>query len=131
MGNTDSAIAAALGMPEVWWVEKFDSRVVFDPVFGCRLWQGPKNPLGYGRVSLSLASKNTQVMAHRLAFAREFGMAALPPGKLGSRRDDLILDHKCFNHACVNPHHLRTIPNYMNVYVSRTRRFEAWESPQV
>lgn len=128
MNMPDLAIAAALEMPEEWWQDKFDSRVIFDPVFGCLLWQGPINGNGYGRVSISLELKNTQVMAHRLAYAREFGMLELPPGRTGVGRNDLVLDHTCFNHRCVNPRHLRKIPNYLNVYISKTRKYKKWES---
>jgi hypothetical protein len=120
------AIEAALDEPG-WLESKFDSRVVFDPVFGCYLWTGPRDPSGYGKVSVALLPKATLVMAHRLAFAREYGMDKLPPGKRGNRRDDLVLDHTCFNHACVNPKHLRAIPTYLNIYIGKTRSFPKWE----
>lgn len=126
MIRTDEAIAAALDEPG-WLESKFDTRVVFDPVFGCHLWTGPTDPAGYGRVSISVLTKPTVVMAHRLAFAREYGMDRLPPGRQGNRRDDLVLDHTCFNHACVNPKHLRTIPTYLNLYIGKTRRIARWE----
>ena len=130
MSKTDEAIAAVIEEGSSWWEEKFAPKVILDPVFGCHLWRGVVDRNGYGKVSVSLTAKPTTVLAHRLTYAKAKGLAALPVGKAGHRRNDLVLDHTCFNHSCVNPDHLRAIPTYLNIYLGKNRRFERWESPQ-
>lgn len=63
---------------------------------GCWEWCGSKDRKGYGRFGKNLA--------HRLSF--QFTHGAIPKG--------LLIDHTCWNHACVNPGHLRLATNALN-----------------
>lgn len=72
-------------------------RTTLDPATGCLVWQGARNPRGYG-----WTWHNGRTMhAHRLAFAlaRGLDLAAL---------DGLDVRHTvCRNPSCVCPSHLR------------------------
>lgn len=62
----------------------------------CWTWNGHKDKKGYGRWGKRLA--------HRLAY--EFVRGPIPAG--------VLIDHECWNHACVNPDHLRLATNALN-----------------
>lgn len=59
---------------------------------GCRLWQGCKDPNGYGLISF----KNRQTRTHRLAW--ELVNGPIPDG--------LCVLHQCDTPACINAEHL-------------------------
>jgi len=61
---------------------------------GCWLWQGYKNPKGYGLISTKRGSRPLQT--HRVSYEIHFG--PIPDGKW-------VL-HKCDNMQCVRPDHL-------------------------
>src|SRR5690606_16925754 len=63
---------------------------------GCWEWTGSKDKKGYGRFGKNLA--------HRLSF--QFTRGAIP--------HRMLVDHTCWNHACVNPDHLRLATNALN-----------------
>lgn len=79
--------------------ERFTAKVNFDGPEGCWLWTGCKTT-GYGRISVAGA----MVLAHRMAYELLVG-----PIESGA-----VLDHTCFNRACVNPAHLRQASNKQN-----------------
>lgn len=104
---------------ERFWSTRFDPKVSVDPS-GCWEWVGALTAHGYGVMGIRLNRRNVPVLAHRLAYARARGVAALPDG-WDRRADAMVLDHKCNNRACVNPDHLRTIPRYLNSLRGRLR----------
>lgn len=59
---------------------------------GCWLWLGSKNRKGYGRAQVN----GEHTGAHRAVYESIYGL--LPA--------DVHIDHRCRNHACVNPDHL-------------------------
>lgn len=63
----------------------------------CWEWTAGKNLAGYGRMQVFSDGKHRAQLAHRIAY--ELVVGPIPPG--------LGLDHRCHNHACVNPDHLR------------------------
>lgn len=66
----------------------------------CWLWNGFRQPEGYGRISprRGPSASGTQ-LAHRVAYELAFGL--IPEG--------LHLDHLCRNPPCVNPAHLEPV----------------------
>lgn len=72
--------------------------VVIDAVSGCWIWQRSISKDGYGRC------KGGGGYAHRHYFEKYCG--PIPPGR--------VIDHLCRNRACVNPHHLDSVPQVIN-----------------
>ena len=66
---------------------------------GCWVWTG-SNVNGYGTVKVS----GSMIRVHRIAFFRGTGVDP----------KELDVDHMCFNHACLNPAHLRLLTNKQN-----------------
>lgn len=66
----------------------------------CLIWTGALNDKGYGSAWNGRKSEG----AHRLAYRLAFG--PIPPGK--------VIDHVCWNRACVEPSHLRAVPQKSN-----------------
>jgi hypothetical protein len=70
----------------------------------CLIWQGAKRPSGYGVIGVKLAGKHTVQSTHRIAY--EIFNGPIPDG--------LHIDHMCSRKACVNPQHLRAVPQATN-----------------
>lgn len=67
---------------------------------GCLIWTGHRNDSGYGL----LTAGGRQVRAHRWVFESTYG--PIPDG--------MVIDHQCWNPACVNIDHLRIASNAEN-----------------
>ncbi|MFE4077977.1 HNH endonuclease [Paenarthrobacter sp. YIM B13468] len=78
-----------------------------DPVTGCWLWTGTKNPKGYGHSG----TVGGTWLAHRFAYVWFCGGHA--PGK--------VLDHICNVVHCVRPDHLWAITNTENLRLMHER----------
>lgn len=68
----------------------------------CWIWRAATNPKGYG-VFVWEKGSGARV-AHRLAYEQIRG--SIPAG--------MVLDHLCWNRACVNPDHLRPVSSRAN-----------------
>lgn len=66
----------------------------------CWNWVGTRSPRGYGNMRIA----GVMVRAPRIAVMLSSG-----PIKEG-----MVVDHICFNHACLNPEHLRVITQKQN-----------------
>lgn len=67
---------------------------------GCIIWEGTRDPNGYGRFSF----RNKLWYAHRVAW--EIFKGEIPFA--------LVVDHLCVNRACVNVDHLEPVTLAMN-----------------
>lgn len=74
---------------------------LIDAATGCWVWNRTIAENGYGRIYISGKS----VVAHRYVFERERG--PIPEG--------MVLDHLCRNRRCVNPDHLESVEQVLNV----------------
>lgn len=81
--------------------ERLDRYCSPEPMSGCWLWAGSVNQGGYGQLRVA----GRLVLAHRLSFERHRG--AIPRG--------LVIDHKCRNTACINPHHMEAVTQGENI----------------
>ena len=79
--------------------DTFTSRVE-ERADGCIAWVGTINDSGYGLMPFY----GRQIRAHRYAWERENG--PIPEG--------MVIDHLCWNRACVNVEHLRVITMAQN-----------------
>lgn len=82
--------------------ERFWSKVIGGDVDHCWLWNGCRDPKGYGMFQ---ASRLKLVRAHRWAYEALRG--EIPNG--------LHLDHLCRHPSCVNPWHLEPVSCRENV----------------
>lgn len=82
----------------------------------CWEWQGSKHPNGYGFISQTHRAKTrgglAHLLAHRVAWVAATGL---------SLRDQLTIDHLCFNKLCVNPRHLEPVTHRENIRRRRPR----------
>jgi hypothetical protein len=67
----------------------------------CIVWSKPNGSTGYGQLSVG----NVRRYVHRLAF--ELHNGPIPDG--------MVIDHRCYNRACLNPEHLAAVSNKENL----------------
>lgn len=73
--------------------DAFAAKTQHDPDTGCTAWTGTLDRKGYGHIY----ADGDMVKAHRYAWEQAHG--AIPEG--------MVIDHTCWNRACVNVAHLR------------------------
>jgi hypothetical protein len=94
-GTTDAPVRPTLSERFFSKVEKTDT---------CWNWTGSKNRAGYGNIAPVPGSGGSK-LSHRVSYEMAFG--PIPDG--------MDIDHKCHNHACVNPAHLRATSRKENM----------------
>lgn len=82
-------------------VERFDRKIMPEPMSGCWIWLGSWNFGGYGQVRIARRAQG----AHRAIYTLLRG--PIPDG--------LDLDHLCRTRACVNPQHLQPVTRQINL----------------
>jgi hypothetical protein len=90
-------VVGARGTP----LERFEAKVMRDPMSGCWLWAGAAMAKGYGSFG---AVPGKLILAHRWAY--EHFVGPIPAG--------LVIDHLCRNRSCVNPAHLEAVTGLEN-----------------
>ena len=83
---------------------RFVSKISIVPgeVDPCWMWSAATDRHGYGQFKLHAGM---QAKAHRVAYR----------WLRGPIEDDLVIDHLCRNHSCVNPYHLEPVSNRENI----------------
>jgi hypothetical protein len=79
---------------------RFFDKIKISEDSGCWVWTAKKSKSGYGRYMVNSRFQ----FAHRVSYEALVG--PIPAG--------LYVDHVCFNHACVNPEHLRATTRKQN-----------------
>lgn len=82
-------------------VERWKTNYDYDNRTGCWIWRGPFTR-GYGFIQ---EGRKKRHMAHRFVYEQVIGK--IP--------DDVELDHKCRNEACINPWHMDPKTHLINV----------------
>jgi hypothetical protein len=83
-------------------IDRFNAKREQDPATGCHLWTGGCNSRGYGLIWRD----GQMVLAHRVSW--EIANSRTPAA-------GLVIDHLCDVKRCVNPAHLRELPNHLNL----------------
>jgi hypothetical protein len=86
-----------------WW-----SKVDCSDADGCWLWTQSTGSHGYGQTWDGVTVRLT----HRVAWTLTNG--PIPDG--------MTVDHRCRNRRCVNPAHLRLLPNVLNAHDNGNHR---------
>lgn len=82
------------------FVDRFWSKALADGS-GCWTWQAAKNKNGYGVVW----QDGKTVLAHRVSYELSNGPI----------RTGFTVDHLCRNRSCINPQHLESVTQKVNV----------------
>lgn len=90
--------------PEMIDVGDFGRFFQSDDPAECWVWTGTLNDRGYGTYQLRGVYRGG-VKAHRVAFVLANG--EIPNG--------FVIDHLCRNRSCVNPAHMETVSNAVNI----------------
>ena len=80
--------------------QRFWSKVDKSAPGGCWQWTASTNLDGYGNIKV----ENKLQRAHRVSW--EWAHGKIP--------ESMVVDHRCFNRACVNPEHLRLVDRSQN-----------------
>ena len=70
----------------------------------CWEWPGADSGNGYGRISVDGKTRATHIVMWELFHGKH-------------KPKDKVLDHRCRNRKCFNPHHLRLIPMLDNTLI--------------
>lgn len=90
------------------------TEVQFEGVKGpCWVWIGNLGSNGYPRITVRRGGRHLKLYAHRVSYEE------LKKGVLGP--NDTV-DHECECTACVNPDHLKAVPNEFNAKLRWLRR---------
>lgn len=73
-------------------LQRFEAKVMPEPMSGCWLWVASTNRCGYGQINMGLRPE----LAHRVSYEHHVGPIA----------DGLHVLHSCDTPACCNPEHL-------------------------
>lgn len=80
----------------------------------CWIWLGCKKKGGYGYLTIKVGGKPIPLCAHRVSY-EWFNATKIRP--------DMELDHHvCDNPACINPGHLKEVPQSENLARRRLKR---------
>lgn len=93
-------------MSEHPFLIKYHNKIEIDVENGCHNWIGLTNGSGYGRVHTTMYKRPGMKPAHRVSFH-------LANPQVDIR--NLVVHHKCYNKACVNPEHLEAITHSANI----------------
>lgn len=93
--------------------ERFEAKVMREPMSGCWLWTGKRDAYGYGLL-VKAGPFNKELKAHRLS--HELHMGPIPEG--------LEVAHHCDNPPCVNPSHLYAATHSQNISDRTLRKRE-------
>lgn len=106
--TTDRAIAAILREDREWVADVLAAGSLPDPRPGryCRLWVGRVFQDGRPMVLVPYEGAFVQVTAVRLAYAFHRGVEHLPPSKLGTNPNSVVIGRVCRHHSCVADWHL-------------------------
>ena len=89
-------------------IERLLSRIIIDD-HNCWLWQGYKNRLGYGQITVyvdDLRANKRVASTHRVTYQHFVG--PIPQG--------LVIDHLYRVRHCCNPQHMEVVTQKINIY---------------
>jgi hypothetical protein len=100
-------------------IDPFLNRTTTDPETGCTLWTGATTPPGYAELRWG----GKVAYAHRVAYERQYGPIPTTPPPDGSARYEL--HHTCSRRRCVNPEHIKLLPQKEHLSLHARLRAEA------